>query len=70
MQTLREGGFTDQEIDSILSHLNPTYAGIKQKEYIEREFLKMDEEIKKRRGTGFTFEEADRIKKDIESRLK
>ena len=35
MQTLREGGFSDAEIDSILSHLNSTYGGMKRREFID-----------------------------------
>ncbi len=69
MQTLREGGFTDEEIDTMLVHLNPTYAGEKQKVAIEQELTKMNNEITLRRGYPLSDEEKANLKKGIESRF-
>ncbi len=69
MQMLREGGFTDAEIDGMLSHLNETYAGLKKNEYIEKELQKMNEEILKRRGVGLTEKERADLRAGIETRL-
>lgn len=68
MQTLRKGGFTNEEIDSIFSHLNTTYAGIKKKEYVDREIQNMKDEVKKRSGRELTLEEINKIREGIESR--
>ena len=70
MQTLREGGFSEKEIDEILSHLNTTYLGFKNKEFVDGEYKKMNEEIKSKRGTGFTPAEEESIRKGIQSRLR
>ncbi len=70
MQTLREGGFSDEEIDSVLTHSNKTYAGLKKGAYIEKEIQKMNEEIRQRRGIGFSPKEIENIRKGIESRFR
>jgi hypothetical protein len=70
MQTLREGGFTDKEIDSIIGPLNPTYAGLKREEYINRELLRMQEEVRSRSGRELTTKELEELRRGIESRLK
>lgn len=70
IQILREGGFTDQEIDSMLSNLNVTYREIKEGELVNKELGKMDEEIRNRRGTGLTEDEKELLRKGIESRFK
>lgn len=70
MQTLREGGFTDDEIDSMLSRLNKTYATQKNREYVNKELNKMDVEIQKRRGEPLTEEEKEGLRAGIESRFK
>ncbi len=70
MQTLREGGFTDTEIDSILSNLNSTYSHEKRKGYIEAELLKMGNEIYERRGTPLSEQEKKDLKEGIESRFR
>lgn len=69
IQTLRETGFSDKEIDSILRNLNSTYAGLKKEEFVVRELKKMEEEVSKRRGSGFTEQERIEMKKGIESRF-
>lgn len=70
INTLREGGFSDNEIDTILTNLNKTYANIKNNQYIEKELSKMNEEIEKRRGYSLTDEEKESLKKGIASRIK
>lgn len=70
LETLREGGFSESEIDSIMSHLNETYAGVKMNEAVEKELRKMDAEITNRRGTPLTDEEKKSLRAGIESRFK
>ena len=69
IKVLHEGGFSDEEIDSILSHLNSTYAGLKKEEFINEELNKMDGEIKNRRGIGLSESEREKLKAGIKSRL-
>ena len=69
IQTLHEAGFSTNEIDSILVYLNDTYADIKTVENINKELARMEEEVRSRRGSGFTEEERESIRKGIESRL-
>lgn len=49
MKTLREGGFTDEEMDFMLMRLNKTYAQVKGKEDFERTL----EELKKYVSTEY-----------------
>ena len=70
LKTLREGGLTDAEIDSCLSHLNATYGEIKNKEFVEKELSRMDDEIIRRRGFGLTNEEKESLRQGIVSRFK
>jgi len=70
IKTLYAGGFTDAEIDSILSHLNATYVGKKREGYVNQELSKMEAEISKRRGYGFSDKEKTAIREGIESRFR
>lgn len=69
IKTLHEGGFSSEQIDAILSHLNATYEGKKREEYVNKELSKMEAEVAGRRGRGFTEEEKEEIKRGIESRF-
>ena len=57
INTLMEGGFSQGEIDSILSNLNKTYDNLKKQELIEKEVSRIDAELFNRRGSGLTDEE-------------
>ena len=70
IQTLREGGFNDEEIDFIMSNLNKTYDRLKKNEFIEQELRRMEEEIKNRRGFGLNIDERRALRESIESRFK
>lgn len=69
LQTLREGGFTDVEINSIMSHLNETYAGFQKDVAVNKELEKMDGEIRARRGFSLSNEEKTKLREGIESRF-
>lgn len=69
IQTLREGGLSDAEIDSFLSNLNLTYRGLKKEEFINNQLNRMDGGIFKRRGIGLNDDEKVRLRKGIESRF-
>lgn len=69
IKLLHESDMSYEEIDRRLSALNDTYAGKVRDVNINKELRKMEEEIAKRRGTGFTPEEKEAIRKGIETRF-
>jgi len=67
MQTLREGNFTDEEIDGILVHLNAEYAKVKKPEIIQKRMKEVEERVKQMyHGHTFSEEEKELLKKQIE----
>jgi len=70
MQTLREGGFTDAEIDTILSNLNQTYSNEIIKGQVETELIKINNEIREKRGVALSDTERNALRKGIESRFR
>jgi hypothetical protein len=72
ISTLREAGFSDKELDSILSRLNRTYAEQKGKphieERIEEDLKEIDTKTKERRGHGLTEEEKEYFRHSIRTR--
>lgn len=68
--TLKDGGFTQEEIDMIISGLNKKYLEERKPEMVERELVKIMKEFRKEKGTILTPEEIDYLKAGIESRFK
>ncbi|MBS3902944.1 MAG: hypothetical protein KGZ30_01045 [Anaplasmataceae bacterium] len=69
INVLREGGLNDEEINTMLSRLNQTYATLKEQEVVDRELQRMDAEIEERRGSGLTEEEREALRAGIQSRF-
>ena len=69
IETLRKGGFSDEEMDLILENLNPTYKKMKNPDFVEKELESLKDCLFKRLGRSLTKEEIDHLKKGIESRL-
>lgn len=68
--TLKDGGFTQEEIDLVISGLNKTYLEERKPEMIERELVKIMREYRKEKGKILTPGEIDYLKAGIESRFK
>ncbi|MDP2934642.1 MAG: hypothetical protein Q8N59_02685 [bacterium] len=68
--TLKDGGFTQEEIDLVISGLNTTYLKERKPEMVERELVKLMREFREEKGTLLTPEEIDYLKAGIESRFK
>ena len=68
--TLKDGGFTQEEIDMIISGLNKKYFEERKPEIIERELVKIMKEYREEKGAILTPEEIDYLKASIESRFK
>lgn len=66
MRVLREGGMTDEEIDSIFCKTNKTWLETRLPELIERELMKINEIKKKQNGFGLMEEERKYFRKAIE----
>jgi hypothetical protein len=69
VRTLVEGGFSNAEIDMIMSGLNKTYKSKMTAAEIEKEFIKIKEDLKQRKGYELNEDEAERIKQGIASRF-
>lgn len=69
MQTLRDGGFTDKEIDMILSGLNVDYRKAKNPHFVEEELSKLKRYFLKEHHRILTTVEIEYLKKGIQSRL-
>ncbi|MCR4323295.1 MAG: hypothetical protein NUV61_04390 [Candidatus Azambacteria bacterium] len=69
MQTLREGGFTDDEIDMIMVHCNATYFELKKPKLVEEEVEKIKESFLKGYGKALSEGEIEYIRKAIEQQL-
>ncbi|MDP2934270.1 MAG: hypothetical protein Q8N59_00645 [bacterium] len=68
--TLKDGGFTQEEIDMIVSRLNKTYLEERKPEMVERELKKLKKQFFEEYGKILTPEEIDYLKAGIESRFK
>jgi len=69
IQTLRDGNFTDQEIDMILSNLNADYRKAKNPNFIEEELGKLIKYFRKEHKRILSPKEIEYLRKSIESRL-
>ena len=69
IQSLREGGFTDQEIDMILSNLNVDYRKAKNPNFVEEELGKLMKYFREKYKKILNPKEIEHLKKGIESRL-
>lgn len=69
IRTLRDGGFSDDEIDWILGNLNKNYRLFKDPDFIEKELKKIGEKVFKRHGKFLTNTEKNYLRKVIKSRL-
>lgn len=70
INTLREGGFTQSEIDSVMSHLNKTYRDQKypKEERIEAELKKTEEYLFKKYGQKMDNEKREYLRRSISER--
>ena len=68
MQTLRDGGFTDREIDMILSNLNAEYRKAKNPHFVEEELGRLKRHFFKEHHRILTAEEIEYLRKGIQSR--
>ena len=69
MQSLREGGFTDKEMDEILSHLNKTYAKAKGLDAVTKALEEYEIHLKRDHGVSLTEEQRKRLYRIIEKKL-
>ena len=69
IQTLREGGLTDEEIDKNLIHLNKEYAKQKGADVVEQELKKVEKEFVAKSGRYLNEDEKEYFKKGIRERL-
>lgn len=69
IKTLREGGFSDEEMDLILENLNPTYRKMKDPDFVEKELERLRKDLFEKIGRPLTREEIEHLRKSIESRL-
>jgi len=67
---LVENGFSQPEIDAIMSHLNETYREKIEQSEIEKEFMKIRDNLKEKKGHKLSDVEALAIKQGIASRFK
>lgn len=69
IQTLREGGFTDEEMDRMFIHLNKEYAKQKGADVVEHELKKVEEEFIAKSGRYLNEDEKEYFRKGIQERL-
>lgn len=69
INTLRNGGFTEEEMNAILLFLNETYRKIKGPEIVEKKLKEIEKYIFEKCGRRLTSEQADNLRKGIEIRL-
>lgn len=70
LKALKEGGLSEEEIDSFLERKNKGYFEAKHPNYIEDELNKIKEEYFRKYHKVLTKEEEEYFRKGIESRLK
>ncbi len=69
MQTLRDGGFSDEEIDAMLSRLNVEYAKGGGIDVVEKELERIEKDLLKTHGHILTKEQRENMRKNIADRL-
>lgn len=69
MQTLREGGFNDGEIDMIMAHCNAAYFELKKPKMVEQEVEKIKESFLEGYGKALSEGEIEHIRKGVSQRL-
>ena len=70
VESLAGSELSEEEIEAMLSDLNPAYAEIKGEPRVEAELQKIDSATAARRGYGLTPEEKEYFRKAIKSRTK
>ncbi len=70
MKVLREGGFTEQELDDFFSRMNDTYRKVKNVSFVENELKKIQQYLKERYGRVLNSKEIEYLKQGIEEKLK
>lgn len=68
MQTLREGGFSDEEIDVMLSRLNVEYAKGRGIDVVEKELERIENDLLKTHERTLTKEQREYLRKSIADR--
>lgn len=66
LQVLREGGFDDKEIDSILVYLNKTYRDLRGGRVIEEEIKEVEKYLQRKYKKYLNDEQREYLKKGIE----
>ena len=69
IRILREGGFTDKEMDRALTHLNQEYAELKMPPHVREALKRVISRLEEERGRKITPAEKDSLLKVIQSRL-
>ncbi|MBI5913364.1 hypothetical protein HY839_02890 [Candidatus Azambacteria bacterium] len=69
METLREGGFNDDEIDTIMAYCDAAYFELKRSGLAEQEVEKIKESFLKGYGKALSEGEIEYIRKAIEQQL-
>lgn len=69
IKVLREGGFTDEEMDRMFIHLNIEYAKQKGADVVEQELKKVEEEFIAKSGRYLNDDEKEHFRKGIQERL-
>lgn len=70
INTLREGGFTEEEIDEMMVYLNAEYAKAKGEEVVNKKIRKLEKEIRDNEGKILNYVERGRLKEELFKGLK
>ncbi|GEM_PF-1566629 len=70
MQTLHESGFSTEEIDAMMRHLNDEYASQKLRSFIELEVETIDRLMRTKRGKAMSDQEKGAARKLVLERLR
>ena len=68
IESLRLGGFSEQEVDDILANLNKTYARAKGVGLIEAELEKLENYLQQKHGRKITPEQREHLRQSIAER--
>lgn len=68
MQTLREGGFSDEEIDTMLSKLNVAYSKASGIDPIEKELERIEQDLLRKYKRVLNHEQREYLRKSISDR--
>lgn len=66
INVLREAGFSEQEMDTMLSQLNETYAKFKKRDRIIKKMHHVEETLRRNDGGQLSPEEREILKKQLE----